>query len=715
MSDGYKEYDPNEYLGGVQAPVETPSSYKEYDPNAYLNQVTQSEKPLSFLESLKNKAHHVLKGAEYFAKGGAFAPKRTKEAVEGMASLADTTIGSVIPAAGSYIVQGVTRPFTTAEKSAEYGQKFAEATDKPFGKALGVTESPVYKNEASNRFMQYISENADKGADYLAEKTGLPKADVTHMLNSAAMLTGHTVGTTVVPKIKSAVNQVGEQFAAKKAALMEGKPLEEPVTQTKGFADAGFKQPEPATPTVATEPQTAPKASVEVSQPTEPVIQPAKQEIHPALQQKAEELKAQGKEVHPEALKNQSEALDIDPRLQLTEGQARQDANLISTERNERGIKEKFVDTFNEQNRILKERAEKYKEEFTPEVKGTSYVQNSGHALDAVDTIIKNRETVASDAYADLKKLEAGKSQIDGKTFGEQAKAALDAEDAQDYVPSQILKRIDAYADGSKQMNFNLFENLRTKIAAESRKADRAGDGNTVHALSLVRNELEKLPIVGEGAEAKVLADKARSAFKANRDLESSNQFYKEATSGKLDTSNLIQKTAFGTKNSYFENAMQILDADPKAKQHFAQGTLDYMIRESTDGSGNLNVMKMANFIDDLELNGRLTAIYGEENAAKLSKFARVSRLTKAQPEGSFVNNSNSAVGGAAMVQKYGPAAAEVIGAKLGIPFVGAAVKKGSEMVAKHKVNKQVEKATEFGAGIEKGTPLGEIDYKIKD
>ena len=113
MSDGYKEYDPNEYLGGVQAPVETPSSYKEYDPNAYLNQVTQSEKPLSFLESLKNKAHHVLKGAEYFAKGGAFAPKRTKEAVEGMASLADTTIGSVIPAAGSYIVQGVTRPFTT--------------------------------------------------------------------------------------------------------------------------------------------------------------------------------------------------------------------------------------------------------------------------------------------------------------------------------------------------------------------------------------------------------------------------------------------------------------------------------------------------------------------------------------------------------------------------------------------------------------------------
>jgi hypothetical protein len=737
MSDGYKEYDPNEYLGGVQTPAETPTGYKEYDPNAYLTQVTQSEKPPTFLESLKSKASNVLKGAEYFAKGGAFAPKRTKEAVESMASLADTTIGSVIPSAGSYLIQGATRPFTTPEKAAEYGQKFAEATDKPFGKALGVTESPAYKNEASNRFMQYVSKNMDKGADYIAEKTGLPKADVAHMMNTVSMAGGYAAGKVAIPaSVKTTakelvtgkkepkifeepsgvVSDLQNQFAAKKAALMEGKPLVEPTPEpTKGFADVGFKQPEQTPPVVAKKPQTAPKASVEVSQPTEPVIQAPKQEINPALQQKADQLKAQGKDVDNEALIRQSEALDVDPRLQFTEGQARQDANLISTERNERGIKEKFVDTFNEQNRILKERAEKYKEEFTPDIKGTSFVQNSGFALDAVDTIIKNKETVAKDAYADLKALEAGKSQIDGKTFGEQAKAALDAEDAQDYVPSQILKRLDAYADGSKEMNFNLFENLRTKIAAESRKADRAGDGNTVHALSLVRNELEKLPIKGEGAEAKVLADKARSAFKANRDLESSNQFYKEATSGKLDTANLIQKTAFGTKNSYFDNAMEILNADPKAKQHFAQGTLDYMIRESTDGSGNLNVMKMANLIDDLELNGRLTAIYGEENAAKLSKYARVARYTKSQPEGSFVNTSNTAVGGAAMVQKYGPAAAEVVGAKLGLPFVGEAVQKGTEFLNKRKVNKQVEKATEFGAGIEKGTPIGEIDYKIKD
>ena len=713
MSDGYKEYDPNEYLGGVQTPAETPTGYKEYDPNAYLTQVTQSEKPPTFLESLKSKASNVLKGAEYFAKGGAFAPKRTKEAVEGMASLADTTIGSVIPSAGSYLIQGATRPFTTPEKAAEYGQKFAEATDKPFGKALGVTESPAYKNEASNRFMQYVSENMDKGADYIAEKTGLPKADVAHMMNTVSMAGGYAAGTTVVPKAKSAVSQMGEQFAAKKSALMEGKPLVEPTPEpTKGFADVGFKQPEQTPPVVAKEPQTAPKASVEVSQPTEPVIQAPKQEINPALQQKADQLKAQGKDVDNEALIRQSEALDVDPRLQFTEGQARQDANLISTERNERGIKEKFVDTFNEQNRILKERAEKYKEEFTPDIKGTSFVQNSGYAIDAVDKIIKNNDKIATDAYADLKALEAGKVQIDGKTFGEQAKAALDLEDAQDYVPAQILKRIESYADGSKQMNFNLYENLRTKIAEESRASD---NGNTIHALKLVRNELEKLPIIGEGAEAKVLADKARSAFKANRELESSNQFYKEATSGKLDTANLIQKTAFGTKNSYFDNAMEILNADPIAKQHFAQGTLDYMIRESTDGSGNLNVMKMANLIDDLELNGRLKAIYGEENAAKLSKYAKVARYTKSQPEGSFVNTSNTAVGGAAMVQKYGPAAAEVVGAKLGLPFVGEAVKKGSEMLNKRKVHKQVEKATEFGAGIEKGTPIGEIDYKIKD
>jgi hypothetical protein len=415
------------------------------------------------------------------------------------------------------------------------------------------------------------------------------------------------------------------------------------------------------------------------------------------------------------AVARQNKALSVDPRLQLTEGQATGDANLISQERNDRGIKAQMVETFNEQNQILKERAQILKNDFTPDVKALSYVENSGQVLNSLDNIIKNNEQLAKDAYLELKNQGAGKLNIDGQAFGAKAREILATEDIQDYIPNQIMKRIDDYADGKKQMNFNLFENLRTKIANESRKADRAGDGNTVHALSLVRNELEKLPLVGETAQAKTLADKARGIYKANRDLESNNPFYGDAEKGKFDTKTFVPKVAFGPKNEYFANAMQILDNDPIAKQHFAQGTIDYMIRESTDGSGNLNPMKMADFINDMQLNGRLEPLFGKQNATKLLDYAEVSRFTKEAPEGSYINYSNSATAGADLLKRYGSAAAEVAGTSLSIPFVGEAVRAGSEFMAKRKTRKQAEKATEFGAGVEKGKGSNKISDILKE
>jgi hypothetical protein len=587
------------------------------------------------------------------------------------------------------------RSFTTPERSAEIGQVVSGALDKPVGKAFGITEDPAYKNEASQRLMNYIGENLDKGADYLARQTGLPKEDVANMMNSAMLYGGVKANQVVKPVVKNAVNQVQNQFEQAKANLT--RTPEQPTTTAGGAPGIA-----PITPKI--DPNTGqPIAAV---QPTT---------INPALAQKVAQIEQAGGTVNPEAVARQNKALSVDPRLQLTEGQATGDANIISQERNERGIKEQLVGKFNEQNQILKERAQILKNDFTPDVKGLSYVENSGQVLNSLDNIIKNNEKLAKDAYVELKNQGAGKLNIDGQAFGSKAREILATEDIQDYIPNQIMKRIDDYADGKKQMNFNLFENLRTKIANESRKADRAGDGNTVHALSLVRNELEKLPLVGETAQAKALADKARGIYKSNRDLESNNPFYGDAEKGKFDTKTFVPKVAFGPKNEYFANAMQILDNDPIAKQHFAQGTMDYMIRESTDGSGNLNPMKMADFIDDMQLNGRLVPLFGKENAAKLLDYSEVSRFTKEAPEGSYINYSNSATAGADLLKRYGSAAAEVAGASFNIPFVGEAVRTASEYSAKRKTRKQAEKATEFGAGVEKSTKGNKISDILKE
>jgi hypothetical protein len=695
---GTYDYDSKDFLKSLNAT--NPQNLTEYKPEDFLKNLSQ---PQTAEKQVTTSPTNVLKGAEFFARnpigGAALNQPVFKDIGKGIASVFDTTVGSAIPGTAGYVTQAMVRPFTSPERSAEIGQAVSGALDKPLGKVFGITEDPAYKNEASQRLSNYIGENLDKGADYLAQQTGLPKADVANMMNTIMLYGGVKGGQVVKPVVKNAVNQVQEQFQQAKTNLTRAP--EQPTTNAGGVPGTS-----PITP-----------KAVEVLDPNtgQPIAAVQQAPIDPMLAQKVTQIEQAGGAVNPEAVARQNKALSVDPRLQLTEGQALQDATLISQERNDRGIKEQLVSKFNEQNQILKERAEIYKNEFTPDVKAISYVENSNNAINNVGDYIKGNEQLAKDAYKDLKDFGAGKLDIDGKTLGKNAKAALDLEDVQDYIPSQIMKRLDDYADGKKQMNFNLFQSLTTKIANETRKASQAGDGNTVYALSLVRSELEKLPLVGETAQAKVIADKARGLFKSNRDMEANNPFYSDAVNGKLDSKDFVPKVAFRSKNDYFDNAMQVLDNNPSAKQNFAQGTMDYMIRESTDGSGNLNPMKMANFIEDLQLNGRLEPLFGKDNATKLLDYAEVSRLTKSTPEGSFVNFSNTTTAGADMLKRYGSAAAEVAGASFNIPFVGEGIRAGSEFMAKRKTRKQAEKATEFGAGVEKNKKGNKISDIIKD
>ena len=436
--------------------------------------------------------------------------------------------------------------------------------------------------------------------------------------------------------------------------------------------------------------------------------------LHPELQAAVKKLEEKGLPINKEALtrKNEAKSLGVD----LTEGQATQDPTLISKERNERGIKENYVSAFNEQNLQLKNKAEEFKTRFAPNASGIDYVANSEKAINAIDKDIEIANKVAKSKYDELKEFGNGKLAIDGQSLGKNALSKLEEEDISEFVPSTIMAKVEKYAKGEKPMNFNLFDNLRTQIAKESRKAERAGDGNTVHALSVIRNSMEDLPIAGETAETKALSDTARNSFKALRDLEDENAFYGKASRDGLDSKNFIRETALGGKNEVFNQAMQVINNNPVAKEHLAQGTMDYIIRESTDGSGNLNPMKIANYIEDMNVNKRLVPLFGEANAQELLKYSRVARLTKAAPEGSFINYSNTLTGAAQLIKEHGAKVAEIAGYKMGIPFVGSAVKKGTEFMEKRGAKKKFEKSMSSESGLEdkKQTKLSDIAKEQK-
>ena len=103
------------------------------------------------------------------------------------ASFYDATIGSIVP--------GIVEPVTYAGaraigKTPQQAKEISTAAAAPFesgmGKTFGVTETPEYQGEATRRLTNFIGENFQKGAAWIAEKTGLPATDIENMMGTIA-------------------------------------------------------------------------------------------------------------------------------------------------------------------------------------------------------------------------------------------------------------------------------------------------------------------------------------------------------------------------------------------------------------------------------------------------------------------------------------------------------------------------------------------------
>jgi len=158
------------------------------------------------------------------------------------AGLADTVIGGIQALPGAALAEtgyagvraleglGLAEPGRAERGREAVYKEFVEPFTKPIGQAAGVTETPEYKGEASQQLMQFIGENLDKGADWISQKTGIPKADVQNLMFTAGL---------AAPGIgKNAKTALQEQFAAKAPVA----PRVEPTMQKPKVSYAELQQ-----------------------------------------------------------------------------------------------------------------------------------------------------------------------------------------------------------------------------------------------------------------------------------------------------------------------------------------------------------------------------------------------------------------------------------------------------------------------------------------
>lgn len=128
------------------------------------------------------------------------------------ASLADVTVGGVLPAAAQMVGYPLARLGRSPEEAQAATQRIVSAIDKPFGKMAGVIETPEYQGEAGRQIMDFIGENFQKGAKWIADKTGIPASDVESYMASLGVATpamarplARTVQEVSAPLVEKAV------------------------------------------------------------------------------------------------------------------------------------------------------------------------------------------------------------------------------------------------------------------------------------------------------------------------------------------------------------------------------------------------------------------------------------------------------------------------------------------------------------------------------
>jgi len=126
------------------------------------------------------------------------------------ASLADVTVGGVIPGAVQYLAYPFARVGRSPDEAQAITQGLVSAVDKPFGKAFGVSDTPEYQQEAGRQVMDFIGQNFQKGAKWISQQTGIPEADAESLIATATLTT-----PKVVPPVVKAVKQATAPIVAK--------------------------------------------------------------------------------------------------------------------------------------------------------------------------------------------------------------------------------------------------------------------------------------------------------------------------------------------------------------------------------------------------------------------------------------------------------------------------------------------------------------------
>jgi len=634
----------------------------ESTPAATTKEQVTEEKPKQGGTAVGRMAGQLL-GATQQAK---------KDLGASVASLADVTVGGIIPGVAGPLTYAGARFFgQSPEQAAALEQKVVGATEKPFGKALGVTETQAYKGEASRQIMDFIGQNINKGAEWIAQKTGLPVGDVQNMMGTATVAAAPAVGkvaTTTAKAIQEVAPTVGKKLGVGELQVQPTAPTTQPPS---GMVSAGAAVVPDAT-----------------------TIKQALSVATPELQQAISAIPVD--KVNIPTLQRHIEADTLPVPVRLTEGQATGDVVKLSNEQNRRGKDPVLAQRFNEQNGQLVENLGLIRDKAAPDVYGTKKIENSQGIIDAYKELDTKLNTGINADYQALRDAAGGQFPVDAPQLLKNVETKLKKELLSNEAPAGQFSELKRLAE-TNAMTFEDYLSLRRNLGDIARTSQ---DGSVRKAAGYMIEELEKLPLQKEAAALKPLADKARASAKARFQMLEKDPAMKAAVDDAVPADKFIDKFVVNGVNKNINTMVENLGRDSPAHQHMAAGTVNWLTDKAgiVDGNGNFSQAGYNKALKKLDDVQNLNAIFNQEAASQLKTLGNVARYTQAQPRGAFVNNSNTLVG--SLAEKAGKGVS--MGVEKGLNVAVPGLQLGTsvmEMRARRAAEAETRKALETGAG----------------
>lgn len=372
-----------------------------------------------------------------------------------------------------------------------------------------------------------------------------------------------------------------------------------------------------------------------------PSISSASPELRQAISRAAQKNAGA---VNDAALARHLEAESLPVPVQLSEGQATQNVGLLSEERNLRGRHQQYADRFKDQNQKLVENVQALRDEVGPDVFSTNAPEHGDALISAYKAKNAAAQADINAKYRALEDANGGTFPVDAGSLLKNASDQLHKRLVFEHAPRSVMGQLTGMAENG--MTFEQFEAMRTNLATIQRTA---ADGLERKAAGIIRSEMEKLPLSADAKGMKSLADDARKAAKAQFEALEADPAYDAAVNDSVTPDRFVNRFVINGSRDHVATMRRNLGDDTTALQTMGVAALDHLraqARIMEDWSGTFAQKSYNKALQ--ALSPKIRSLVSPQVAEQLERLGNVARYTSAQPAGSFVNNSNTFVAGAA-------------------------------------------------------------------